>query len=66
MFGLDHFIEELREANDKLHQELGAINDTLDEVNHHLKILIDIEYEKLPRKAQRAITEKWEKRDNTD
>lgn len=59
MFGLDNIIEELREANDKLHQELGAINDTLDDVNHHLKILIDIEYEKLPRKAQKALAEKW-------
>ena len=60
MFGLDHIIEELREANEKLHQELGAINDTLDTVNHHLQILIDIEYEKLPRKAQKALTEKWQ------
>jgi hypothetical protein len=66
MFGLDHLVQELREANDKLHEELGAINDTLDEVNHNLKILIDIEYEKLPLKAQRAVSEKWQKKENTD
>lgn len=60
MFGIDHFVEELREANDKLHKELGAINDSLGDVNLHLKILIDIEYEKLPRKAQKALTEKWQ------
>jgi hypothetical protein len=58
MFGT-HIIDEIREANDKLHGELGSINENLDEINKKLKILIDIEFEKLPKKAQRQIQEKW-------
>ena len=57
MFG-EGILREIREANDKLHEELGAINESLDDVNHNLKILIEIEYAKLSKKQQAAVQEK--------
>ena len=67
MFGLDPLFQELREANEKYVQELAKINDTLDELNHNIKILVDIEFEKLPKKSQNLLTEKWQpNRESTD
>lgn len=34
MFG-DSIVNEVREANEKLHEELTTINDTLDDINHN-------------------------------
>jgi len=54
MFG-DSVIKEIREANNLLSKELENINDTLDDINHRLKQLIEIEYAKLSKRQQENI-----------
>ncbi|MHA2402469.1 MAG: hypothetical protein ACXADH_05700 [Candidatus Kariarchaeaceae archaeon] len=60
MLGLGDILKELRKANEKFDDQLGSINETLEDINHNLKILIDVEFATLPKKQQDKLSLKWE------
>jgi len=61
MFGFEDVLAELRKANEKFDNQLGTINETLDDINYNLKILIDVEFATLPKKRRDELSLKWEK-----